>query len=674
MLSLLRKDIDWLIIATLIGVITVTAIFVDHGFIVTWITHRNDLMMDLFLGWSILGLIAGLFSGLRDDLFGTRDYLRQRPISQTRLFWTKNFWSFVMMSTWLIIPLIAVTIWPMAFPDNRSIAEYGRFINYAALASVMISNYAIGYFTASARGNILLRITQGAIVTSGVWTFTGLAMTKSIALTPTEFTASQVGIAAVLFFAASQSECQNRDEDMPAPRRAGVLQVLILSISVFWVVGTLSGVGQAFLVADLLSEYPKVGRSLDGEFSMVKIERGRRRGEENTYVFVDENHRHTNKEFDGGRRKATVRSLSWSLGGYGDDTSSYDHNDHGWNALRFQYGLGFNREFVNNTSGRYWFDRSAGEVIEYVIQGWESKSQRPHVERSIRSDGKRFALNTQAHNLAIAHDLLIFRDNSDHTIWIKSTKEPGDFRPLSLPNEDQFLALLRHRWPIRGHFGTFKSSGPGFKPIILGESGKLYKLEGRVFEPIPLDSPLVLREPKIAASEIDPQSHEAWGLNVVKYDPITPEFIARGINPTNEARFKFSPRTAKERRIASSIFAMALTRPVLSHIAGFLTDDTGFSNRFQMDSLSQSSLFTGKKRLGLLVFFICLSLLLAWHQRIRLLRFGASAFTANMWALAIILAGPLLAILVVFMERPRAYAPVTILKEEDAPPCLLKSA
>ncbi len=82
----------------------------------------------------------------------------------------------------------------------------------------------------------------------------------------------------------------------------------------------------------------------------------------------------------------------------------------------------------------------------------------------------------------------------------------------------------------------------------------------------------------------------------------------------------------------------------------------------------------GWKTPGILGFLLSLSLLLAWYQRRRLLRFGASAFTANIWALAIILTGPLLTILVVFIERPRAYAPVTILGEEDAPPCLLKSA
>lgn len=126
-------------------------------------------------------------------------------------------------------------------------------------------------------------------------------------------------------------------------------------------------------------------------------------------------------------------------------------------------------------------------------------------------------------------------------------------------------------------------------------------MESRVFEPISLDSPLVLHKPKIDIQEIDTQSHEAWRLNVVKYGPIAPDFLAQGINPTTETRFKFSPETTKERLYAASIFAVALTRPVLSHISGFLSEDTGFTNRFHMDSLFHSSLFMGGKRLGFLV-------------------------------------------------------------------------
>lgn len=674
MLSLLRKDIDWLIIATLIGVITVSAVFVDYGFTVTWITHDNRLDGFLFLAWSILGIIAGLFSGLRDDLFGTRDYLRQRPISQTRLFWTKNFWSFVMMSTWLIVPLIVVTIWPMAFPENRGIAEYGRFINYAALASIMISNYAVGYFAATARGNIILRFLQGVVVGLALWMFAGLALTKNITLTPIEFVVSQVAIAAVLFFAASQSEGQNRDADMPIPQGVGLLQILIISICVFGATQTLMGSLQSSLVMDLHREYPEIARAKDGSFSMVVMGGGKRNGEANTYYIASKQHEITTEEFDVERGTAAIKGLPLI---FGDPWRRQSYNDLNfrWHALYPPFGIGFNRATVMKSNGQSWFDYDTGEAIEYTFAGWKPGHSQPRVNRAIRSDGKRFGSRTQAHYTAHEHGLMILRDSTDHTVWIKSRQSVGNFSPLVLPNNDQFLALLSHRRQIKGTLGSFSSIGPHpSQPIFLGKSGKLYKLEDGDFTEIALDSLLVSHRTNVPKDQIDTQSPNAWQLTMTKFDLINRTYEAKGINPSTETRFEFSPKTSKEQLFATGILAVALTRPVLSHIFGFLSDDTDTTNQFQLSFLLRSSLFMGGKRLGFLVLCISLSLLLAWHQRRRLLRFGASAFTANIWALAIILAGPLLTILVVFIERPRAYAPVTILGEEDAPPCLLKSA
>ncbi len=669
MLSLLRKDFDWLSIATLTGVVTLSVVLINYGFVRTWITHDGNLNVALLLTWSILALLAGLFAALRDEVFGTRDYLLHRPISRKKVFWVKSFWALIMMIIWFALPFVIITIWPMKFSENRSIADYGRLLNYASMATVMLPSFALGYFTGTARGNIFLRFLQGTIVLVPLLIFVFFSILGLSRTSLPYFATWQIIFAALLAWIASLNERNARDADRPQPTKIAILNIALLTICL-----TITGsFGFSTLGSSaqwsLRSASPQVARLSDGSFSLSKwMPSNTLDGYQNLHA-VDANH------------VVQPRIINSKARYYADDgamrhlkqTFTPTPDQYFFVSIAPELGIGDRWIELPSTNQEAYVNDDEGQVFEYLVSNFMSQGTSPSILSSKKQGGERFKLARPHYpNLGSAYALLLV-DYADSTPWIKRRRKPGDFVKLVLPDGGYSWNLLE---PGSGYgYGDEvirRSDKNGLDLIlVMGGDHEIYQLKGNTFVPFPPDPSIITRSEQVNHREPTIDKIGPWREELTHWDPLTPEITAKGSRPDVATTFRFAPRTTEEKLYAGLLILTTTLKPGWNNIAGFFHDD---APEFRSDSLTRSALFLNGRYPWILLANLAFTVLIAWHQRRRLLRIKASLWTANSWAMAILIAGPLTAVLVFFLERPRAFAAVHVVPVENIPPCLLKSA
>jgi hypothetical protein len=215
----------------------------------------------LWIGAGTLGLCAGLF----EEATFTREYLVHRPVSASRLFWTRQLGCGLVLFTWIVVTPALHLPAMVLFHPNGPLVEPARYWSMLNYGSVGVAFYALTLFAATVVRRAVLSVVIAFALSLALVLFFGISLYSSHA-PPLIFqllAPISCALAAPMLWAALRLSREPRDLDRPSstPRLAAVAGALVffaLAGSVFL------HILQLDLRRDITRRYPKMARLPDG--------------------------------------------------------------------------------------------------------------------------------------------------------------------------------------------------------------------------------------------------------------------------------------------------------------------------------------------------------------------------------------------------------------------------
>lgn len=655
MLKLLRWDLDWILSLSLVAFAL--------GFLVLGGVSRVDLFVvpfgvpveGLFFTVSTLGLVLGVFVGLRDRLARTEDWLRQRPIGERELALRRHLTSLLVLTVWIVLPLLLRRVLTfagdrdlrgLAYPVADDPARWGELL---ALVPLAFAGYALAYFATRAPGAYPVKGISGILLTA-TWLFCSWCFLEDVwRLGAPGFALLQCAFAALVLWAAFLSERGAGDRDHPAGRRALRADLVLLGLAAVLGAGIVVTEIQSRFHASLDAAWPEIHR-FGEDFVLIGSEKvGPERYEAR---LMDEEHRFVEGEVPDWSFRTRVGRPAH------DPRRDSLHNDF------LELGLGEIRRGSFNAVNRL-FVAAPGLVIHSLRDSSpEDGSGLPtYFRRALaREDGGRFSTEVgfsrwpghwgqrgrqdPATGAWRVQDLggPVVHDPVDESWW-RADLEAGVLRRLALPEGE----LILDCYPIAGE----DSRSEWAEIRFLGRFGD-YRLDA--------DGLVAVAGPERASRGLLVETEDA--------DPLGPLLVVRDRDGRELYRHRYGLHRGEEKALGAVVLGAGLLRAPIAQIASAFQGDLPAWTKKEVRAVFDP--FTaGGRRPWLVGLSLLLGAGLALVQGRRLARFGAGRPRRRLWFLAILLGGPALFLLGILLERPRAHRALEL---PEAARMLLKSA
>ncbi len=652
MRALLRKDLDWLLLFGLGGIIAFTiALGQCYEW---WVVRRFDMGPLFYVAWWISAAGFGLFAAIREDLSRTRHYLLHRPIPPTRILTVKLVGCIAVLVSWLVAPLVLVWLWDAIFGYHASFLSWHLIASYLAAGCVMFSFFALGLFVGTLPVAWWLRGLIGGcggitmlgvgMVLSGADFTSGLRSVYGIHDSMGSFVAWHLVAGAALVGGIYANAAGRDDPDTPWTGRtraiSGSLAVGLVAIAAIW---GLAGLQDEWS-RSLHRSYPDVRATAAGEVGLFVLAPD----SEPRWRRVDGDHTPGNPE-------AGAREIwsSYALAGYGN---------FGFDFPRF---APWNREVVHRDWGRsVVLDGSDGLV--YVLQRHSFRTDAS--QRVIGKGPDRSPFSDTARPVdswrQTSHAFIVEPDRE--ALWYCDVSvADGHFDRISLPRDDRLVDVrsVRPDDDQRRIDDLVYRVMSNRSDALVGENG-VYHVAGEAIAAAPEWMVEQVEAAKSGGS--DPQ------VSVTEVDIVAPAI--RVTNASDEVLLShaYAPRTPTEKLYAAMLFIDSALRPPITQVASTVAESDE-RPAFGANPLLDPLLASGR-RLWLTALSIAVGLVSALLARRRLKLLGAATATTRWWFFACLLCGLPAMLLSMWIETRRRYRQPVLLGPDVAPAPLIKSA
>jgi hypothetical protein len=610
-IALLRRDWPWLTFFLLSGVAALVAALGEERFESVWVmpTRRMDTLFHV--GW-IVGAALGVFAACYDDLLGTREYARHRPVPVARLHASRMLGCAAVLGGWLLLAPAVQWALEWVFGDYARLGRIAPLVDVWANLLPAGSACAVGWFAATLPCAPLLRLLFGGAVGFLLFALADLTTANDGAVLPA-FVAVHAAGALLLALASLANAGHRADADRPWSPRVRSVGGVVVALG-------LGGAG-SLLVAAIADENmsglalaaPRVVR-MDGEYRLAIRERDDR---SSWWTPVDAEHVAT---APGVRRSAVEREV--------------------WNRL----DVGRSRQPGFDAPQLRPREDSTGTVqlhggLVYAID----YARPPSLTVVGKGTGKTpFAPDTRLIAVGAFRDSVHWIAEPGATeVWRLDESAQQTVR-VPLPEGDRVVGVRSVQLPderrqvVAGDL-TYVLARANAK-IVIGERAA-YEVRRDSIAPAP--------------DWVQEQAQERGGrVEMLDGDPLRPRI--RVLDPNGEPVFEhaYAPRTAVERWYATLLWCTSAVRPPALQLASYLGG--GGSRRI---SPLLDPLLAGGRRAVLLVLCCVVAAASGLAAARRLRRLGASARAQRGWLCAGLLLGPLGLLASLLVERRRAYAP-----------------
>jgi hypothetical protein len=629
--ALLRKDLPWSWALACAGTASFTIALGSEGFEAAWLFPPTRLEGLFHVAW-ICGLALGLCAGWWDELLGTRDFLRHRPVSATRLHAGRVISCVIVLLVWLVLPPLLHWSQETLFGEYAGLTQFGRIADVWAFESAALSATAVGLFAASLPCGPLLRLfVAGAALFS---TFLVAMQTSSCGFPgiqdPVWFAGCHVAGALVFGAASFALPLRDADRDRPWTGGQGRVRAAVVALAL----AGAATFGLSALQHELLQVYRQAQPFLVEDGERVLLARYRDHQRRAPLQPVDADHRPVGEPLD----RARARSL-WTP----RDARFAVYRDPWFEEPRFR-----------DARDAYWGHGDSWTVWGRTRLDGDGTAWVLRTERHTRAH-EFFATGKGPQRVPFARDAQIVRlrgegaERNPH--WIIEPGSPSAWRMR--PGEDHYTAV-----PLPGGDRIVKIAAlrpPGDVEDQVQVGGFRYRLQSQDAEGLVgerghyvfqgdelLPAPNWLRKPGDEA----PRTHR---VRVLDHDLLSPRVVVEDAAGRSRLEHGFAPRTGGERLAAGLLLCASALRPLPLQAAAW-TAPLG------REALWLDPLLAEGRRPWLLLLTLGVGALAALGAHRRLGRLGAPISTRRFWCVASLLTGPAGLFASVLIEPRRAYA------------------
>ena len=640
MKSLWLKDRPWILTFAIVGAIGLAVAASQVGFMRLFVVGPNRLEI-LFYGAGSAALLLGAVAVLWDDILGTREFLMQRPISREALIRSRMLACFAVLASWMITVPLASWLHAAFWSDIYDLRFWAGLPEILSTLQIVWPMCAIGFLAASVPSPWWMRLVLAALLTATV----GVAIDLGTAKPGAEASVAGFALACwipalVLFPLAIGCNAQHVDPDRPWSHRTRWMAGVVFVVSLAYTAGGLAREVQKHSTSSLRWEYPRIV-NVDNAIRLAV------RGEDWTkLVIADENHVPV----------GSVRSMA-----------QFERIEYRANAMDELFQIeaprfsGLGGYEARMRGGRIWMGRDGRAWLH----------QRETGDVRLTGVGAELAAFPRALRLRNVDDVgeelnrsvIVVGDSESGKLW-RYDDDLGYFVVWPLPDGDRFeevshLRLLEWRNAV--------AEAPALLSQLLTRDEYVSHLRGVTGSYLVKDGVLVA----VDVPRKRNQQRVRTETVTLGDDPLVYSVEVPAHDGLPSFRHDFEPRTSAEFGYASTAMAMAAIRPPLTQVANHL-----FTDDHSEASIWQDRIVCGGKRTWLLLSGIALSVGCALLIRRRLRRIGADASACNFWVVAIVVGGPVIAVLPLLLEsvrnhaRPVVAAPpppriVSVLKREE---------
>jgi len=678
MSTLLRKDLPWLAAFLAAGIVVHAIASLDLGFAGLWVIPGDGFCDYHFHLWWKSGMVIGVFGALWDSLQGTGEYLRHRPIGSGRIFGVKIAACLFVIVAWLILSLVLPVVLPAVFPGMgahfRSVAQWSRIWTFLGAGTISLSAFAIATFAVSLRVPWLMRIITGAAAEFALIQ-TSLELMRP---SPGEWSASlglyvvvQLALTAVLLTVAARNVRTGSDPDRPLALGDACLSGALATTALVLGTGFLLTYLAQFAQWELFKSWPHVGKDPSGRIAMFTWKWG---------DFVDG--LLYPRELDERHRPVRLVATAGSGSGSGSVPVLYSPTSQLGKDRRDRFQGPTHRpnsriqpftrrcfldgywEWLDFAPSCTYLHLPSGRVLRFA-----TPVGRPGRVVHIRKEADPRPFSSRAQVFGRSEEFVLIGEPGEGSLWI-SAKDTSAFRRVALPGGDRFRDWTCMTKEEADHFRELteysRLNDTADRFVIIGDKALYVWQGGR-----PVKAPAGIRSKLTSGQGVGAGPYRC---RVTRSDSValTVEVLNK---PGDTVVFahQYGPYTSYEKLHCGLLYLAGLIRPSIftAYSAVTLASDPRIA--YAPSSLFEP-LVSGGRRLWLLLVSHLISIGLAWLAARRLIRLGADRARTAFWIGAVVLGGLAAYVIYRAVETRRAYRQAPILKPEQAPPMLIRSA
>lgn len=623
MSGLLRKDGPWLCFFAVAGLLALVLAMFEHGFFASYVISPGRYEVLFHVAW-IAGLLLGATAASFDELLGTREFLRQRPIPWSRVQLGRVAGCGLVLLSWFVLqPLFSKLGFILVEREatlKASLRLWHTVPQHWATMTAAVSACGIGFWAGSLpfhaltrlliAGSTLLMVHSLAFVVAASESVGGGHAIQGGAV----FAMMHLGFGMMMFWLGSMAGQHARDQDRPlapALRLFGVMPALLVSMTLSVAAGSyfswrcLQGLEQT---------YPEAVE-FDGRWQLA-----RRTADGGHWQPCDVAHQPVGpvSPIAAAGKQRAVRFTT------GDRYTAFLR----WEAPNWERGrsVGWHlRLACNPAAGWYW-----------ALPGddWAPANLA----------GMTFSPAAKPAQLLDRKDLrVVVVDPGQPQLWELSPTYPH-WIAWPLPDGDVFVGVgfdgqLLDPEPMILDAGERNQWVVGQKGVYLRRDEQWHRLG----TPEP-------REARLRNKNQRRSDLEGWFVGL---EQTGLGWVGRLEEPAGVEVFRhsFLPRTGEEQILAAGALAQSLLRPPLLQLAAHWGQGANRQMRPWNDALVVDGRRSWLVWLGVLG-----TSMSVWLARRRLQRLGGNPAAVRFWTVSIALFGPVGWLACALVERSRAYA------------------
>ena len=627
MSALLKRDLSFAALLTLLGTVALTIALSQDHFDNVWVFEPSYLEATFYTAW-VAGLVLGTIVAVRDRMNGVRDYIRHRPMSPAALQAGRLLTTVLVLAAWWVLSPIGSWLVELIGGSLVSAGQLSRYPLVFASMAPAASAAALAMFCA----RLPIAWWTQAFVAAALL-FVIFPACDQLALTnefhePTVFAFAHLAFAVLFALLSIAFAGVERDPDRSWTRRVPRwATALVLAAGLAG--GTLLMAWFATgLLRSFLSTYPPICQVGD-RYELLSLE-ARSQGSSTRFHVVDHSHQRTGVVRSNGEvadypfwpHRRAFRDPEIDPPSFGPRL---------WGGLRVdRRGLAncLLRNAVDYTQRYFVFGRGDAETpfrdgLRLVAVGTNGTVSRaaPTLQSVI------WAVEPGA------DELFRFEPIKNE---IRAVRLPDGDRVVDIVEQerDDPMALASFReptWLVRGERGSY----------AFGPDGLVVAAPSAVAAVAKRESAQRVRRDAISRPEIED----------VVVDVLAPTLRVVGLEGKVLFEHAYTPQTAMEKLgYATAVLPSLLHSPVLQLCAHVFAPDEPLSLSPFVDPV-----VAGGHRTWLVLAGCATSIGLALGSRRRLRRAGADARALRFWSVAVALTGLLGALLCEWFEPTRAW-------------------
>jgi hypothetical protein len=556
MIALIRKDVPWLLAFAISGVVIHLIGELTQSTFEVWLLPRSEYLPGSLLFHAFAASLLGVVMALHDDLLRTREYVRHRPVSLQRLFWTRQLGAALVLITWIVlVPTLHYLITSWASGD-ASLLRARRLVTFYVVGTSAFTFYAVALFFATATRRLLLTLP----VVGGAATFVLMIYAGPwVMRTPGRFaeltTLAVLPFAGLFLLGALRNEQEGRDLDRPWSNgwcvRCGTLVVVVAALGTSFLLFSWQKDG----LQELAKQYPVLTLLRDQRYVMTDQHQGR------TYL-VNAQHERTSalpapKPDGTSDVEAAFRANNLATAVLPPD----EPHASGWQIQDAHRDgrvmCGVHGQTLCTVDAQGHFD------LYHLL---DEDGQGPYHRRLLRPDGRPFS--PRAH--LVGHPwprIVLMGDPAEGRLWMYDLQSQATaFASVPLPGGDRYVEDLSTRWLYPGQPG--EAGAPLFANDVIVQGARgVYMAAGDRFEPAPADVAARLRERQARFRHRDAQ-YQRFTRDV--HTPLS--FTIRVTAQSGSPAFAhtFTPHRPMERALAVLFYGSTVVRAPALTLASLL--------------------------------------------------------------------------------------------------------